>query len=109
VHVLKWVLLPVLFWVFSETACGEVDGRKLFDAHCKKCHGELGKPTARGKSLGAPDFTNRIWQLSRLDEQIIDTITNGKSKMPSWKDVLTPEEIKAAARWVRVLGPKRRP
>ncbi|HHT9132203.1 MAG TPA: c-type cytochrome [Candidatus Tripitaka californicus] len=105
-HVAYWILSLGLLVGYSDVACGEADGRKVFDANCKKCHGELGKPTERGKSLGAPDFTNRIWQLSRTDEQIIQTITNGKGKMPNWKDELTPEEINAVARWVRVLGPK---
>ena len=107
-HVAYWILSLGLLVGYSDAACGGVDGRKVFDANCKKCHGELGKPTERGKSLDAPDFTNRIWQLSRTDEQIIQTITNGKGRMPSWKDELTPEEIKAVARWVRVLGPKSR-
>ncbi|HHT9154955.1 MAG TPA: c-type cytochrome, partial [Candidatus Tripitaka sp. YC43] len=100
------ILFLCLLFYFTDVACGGVDGRKVFDANCKKCHGEFGRPTERGKSLGAPDFANRIWQLSRTDEQIIQTITNGKGKMPSWKGELTPEEINAVARWVRVLGPK---
>ncbi|HHT9119220.1 MAG TPA: c-type cytochrome [Candidatus Hypogeohydataceae bacterium YC41] len=86
----------------------QIDAQKIYYAHCKKCHGELGKPTTRGKALDAPDFTDRIWQASRLDAELIEAITNGKDKMPSWKDVLTPEEIKAAARWVRVLGPRKK-
>ncbi|MDI6761302.1 MAG: cytochrome c [Candidatus Brocadiaceae bacterium] len=97
-----------LLFYFTEAAFGEVDGKKVFDANCKKCHGEFGRPTERGKSLSAPDFTNRIWQLSRTDEQIIQAITNGKGRMPSWKGELTQEEINAVARWVRILGPKTR-
>lgn len=107
-HLLYQILSLGLLFCIIDVAYGQVDARQIYNAHCKKCHGELGKPTERGKSLGAPDFTDRIWQLSRLDGQIIDTITNGKGKMPSWKDELTPEEIKAVARWVRVLGPKTR-
>ena len=105
-RLLSWILLPGLFWVFSETVYGQVDARKLFEANCKKCHGELGKPTERGQSLKAPDFTDKKWQESITDEQIIQSVTDGKGKMPSWKKELSSEEIKAVARWVRVLGPK---
>ncbi len=97
-----------LLFYFNAVACGDVDGRKIYENHCKKCHGEFGKPTERGRRLDAPDFTDKRWQWSRTDEQIIDAITNGKNKMPSWKGELTPEEIQAVARWVRVLGPKLR-
>lgn len=106
-RLLHRVLSLGLFFCLTGVAYGQVDARKIYNANCKKCHGEFGKPTERGKSLAAPDFTDRIWQLSRTDEQIIQTITNGKGKMPNWKEELTPEEIKAVARWVRVLGPKR--
>lgn len=107
-YILHWILSLCLSFGYSGVAYGQIDARRIYNNHCKKCHGEFGKPTERGKALGAPDFTDRIWQLSRLDEQLIDTITNGKGKMPSWKDELTPEEIKATARWVRVLGPKKK-
>ena len=106
-HVPYWALSVVLLACFTGIAYGQADASKIYNANCKKCHGELGKPTERGKSLDAPDFTDRIWQLSRTDGQIIQTITNGKGKMPSWKNELTPEEIKAVTRWVRILGPKR--
>ncbi len=86
----------------------KVDARKIYDNNCAKCHGSLGKPTKRGQSLGAPNFSSRFWQVSITDERIIDAITYGKNKMPGWRKVLGPEEIKAAARWVRVFGKKRR-
>jgi cytochrome c6 len=108
--------MPALYWTFclgflflsTGVAYGQADARKLFETHCKKCHGELGRPTERGQSLKAPDFTDKKWQDSITDEQIIKSITEGKGKMPSWNKELTPEEIKAVARWVRVLGPRKR-
>ncbi len=86
----------------------KLDARKIFNNNCAKCHGKLGIPTKRGQKLGAAAFSDRQWQESITDKQIIKSITNGVKEMPSWKKELTPEEIKAAARWVRVLGKKKR-
>ncbi len=98
--------------VFSSSSLAaetkKVDARKIYDNNCAKCHGSLGKPTKRGQSLGAPNFSSRFWQVSITDEQIIEAITHGKNKMPGWRKVLGPEEIKAAARWVRVLSPRKK-
>ncbi len=84
------------------------DARRIFNNNCAKCHGKFGKPTKRGRSLGSPNFSSRFWQVAVTDEQIVEAITYGRNKMPGWRKELTPEEIKAAARWVRVLGKKRR-
>ncbi|MCB7129742.1 MAG: c-type cytochrome [Candidatus Brocadiales bacterium] len=86
----------------------KVDAGRIFNNNCAKCHGKSGGPTKRGRSLGSPSFSSRFWQVSITDKQIIESITYGRNKMPGWRKELTPEEIKAAARWVRVLGKKRR-
>lgn len=105
---LMWSLVLAVAFVFSTSFAEEkVDAKKLFDNHCKKCHGELGKPTERGQSLKAPDFTDRKFQEAITDAQIRASINNGKNKMPSWKDILSPEEMEAVAKWVRVFKPRR--
>ena len=86
----------------------KVDARRIYNNNCAKCHGKFGKPTKRGQRLGTPTFSSRFWQVSVTDERIIKAITYGTKNMPGWRKELTPEEIKAAARWVRVLGKKRR-
>ncbi len=86
----------------------KVDARRIYNNNCAKCHGKFGNPTKRGQRLGTPTFSSRFWQVSVTDEQIIKAITYGTKNMPGWRKELTPEEIKAAARWVRVLGKKRR-
>ncbi|MFQ5863025.1 MAG: c-type cytochrome [Candidatus Brocadiales bacterium] len=103
------VFAGALFHTVSLALAKEkIDAKRIFNNNCAKCHGKLGKPTKRGQRLGAPDFTSRFWQVSITDQQITEAITYGKNKMPSWRQVLTPEEIKAAARWVRVLGPRKK-
>lgn len=102
------ILAGTLFSPAGRAEGGEKpDPKKVYNHNCAECHGTFGKPTKRGSRLGAPDFTSRFWQVSITDEQIIETIKYGKKKMPGWRKELTPEEIEAAAKWVRVLGKKR--
>src|SRR6202162_4678648 len=47
----------------------------LFQQNCASCHGTDGKGT---RSAGTPDFTNRSIQSGFSDQQILNTIRNGK-------------------------------
>ena len=91
------------------TFAGKIDYKKLYKNHkCIKCHGRDGKGTKRGKKLGAPDFTDDEWQTSVTDEQLINSITKGKKKMPKAGHKMTPEEIKAMVKYVRFFAPKKK-
>jgi len=92
----------------SDTFADKIDYKKIFNNDCKKCHGEDGKGTKRGKKLGAPDFTDGEWQGSVTDKQMINTITNGKKKMPKQGHKLSPEEIKAVVKYIRFFAPKKK-
>ena len=83
------------------------DGKAIFDAHCKKCHGASGKPSAAMKRL-LPELP--VWDASffaqRSDDQIVQVLMNGKGKnMKPVKDVLKPEEMLAVAKYIRTLAP----
>ena len=83
------------------------DGKAIFDAHCKKCHGATGTPSAAMKKL-LPELP--VWDASffaqRSDEQLVQVIMTGKGKnMKPLKDVLKPEEIAAVAKYIRTLKP----
>ena len=86
----------------------KIDYKKIFKNDCQKCHGRDGKGSKRGKKLGAPDFTDTEWQASVTDKQLIASVTDGKKKMPSQKGKLSPEEIKALVKYVRMLATKKR-
>lgn len=79
------------------------DGHGIFKDHCAGCHGDDGKGIS---TVGTPDFTDHKIQASLTDEEIIDTITNGKKGtiMPAWKGQLSTQEISAVAEFVRSLG-----
>ncbi len=87
-----------------------VDYKKLYRQHkCIKCHGWDGKGTKRGKKLGSPDFTDAEWQASVTDEQLINSITKGKKKMPRrGGSKITDEEIKLMVKYVRFFAPKKK-
>ncbi len=72
----------------------KIDYKKIFKNDCLKCHGRDGKVSKRGKKLGTPDFTDAGWQASVTDDQLIASVTNGKKKMPSQKDNLSPERLR---------------
>jgi len=81
-----------------------IDFTALFKKNgCVFCHGEDGV----GAAEGTPDWTDPEWQQSRTDEQLTETITNGKdTRMPKFGTTLSGDEIKAAVRFVRGFAGK---
>jgi len=75
-------------------------GKEKF-AVCVACHGA----DAKGNKLfGAPDLTNDIWLYGGEPEQLSFTITHGRNgHMPSFKDVLSKEQIHIVAGYVTSL------
>lgn len=92
----------------QSTFGAKIDYKKIYKNRCQKCHGMDGNGTKRGKKLGAPDFTDSKWQASVTDEQLINSITNGKKKMPKQKGTLSSEEIEALVKYVRFFTPKKK-
>ena len=86
----------------------KIKKKKLFEYHCATCHGEDGKGTKRGRELKSPNFADPEWQAKKKDEEILNSILNGKNKMPRWTDKLKSEEMHALAKYVRKLAPKKR-
>jgi len=71
----------------------------LFAQNCAGCHGSDGKGT---RSAGTPDFTSRSVQSGFSDQQIVDTIRNGKpGRMPAWSGKLSDSQIAELATYVR--------
>ena len=92
-HVILGLIIPLflsLVMFSPPTTYGDkIDYKKIFKNDCKKCHERDGKGSKRGKKLGAPDFTDPEWQASVTDEQLIESITNGKKKMPKQEGKLS--------------------
>jgi len=64
-------------------------GRALFQRTCSHCHG-----------INMVNSGTAVYDLRRfpVDDptRFLNSVTNGKGNMPSWKDALTPEQITTA-------------
>lgn len=86
----------------SEPVAAKIDGKPIFEAKCKSCHGADGKgETTIGKKVGIPSLAGT--KLSK--SKIISTTENGvaDTKMKGFKDKLSADEIEAVATYVTKL------
>jgi mono/diheme cytochrome c family protein len=80
----------------------EDETKKLYEKNCAKCHGKDGRAkTFRSKFIHARDFTDKIWQESTGDEQMLESIKNGRGKMPAFKNKLKDQEVKSLIEYIR--------
>jgi mono/diheme cytochrome c family protein len=83
----------------SNIEAASSDPADIYTENCAKCHGDDGRArTAKGKRVGARDFTNKDWNPD--EERDIRIITKGKGQMPSFKGELSTDEIKAVFGYV---------
>ncbi|MGA2218545.1 MAG: cytochrome c [Terracidiphilus sp.] len=95
-----FILLAI---VFSGSAYAQIPGADTYKAKCAMCHGADGlatTPTAKNfKVLSFKDPS----QVKLTDAQLIASTTNGKGKMPAYKDKLTGAQIKDVIGYIRSL------
>lgn len=80
-------------------------GKPLFAQNCSACHGAEGKGN---QALGAPDLTDDVWLYGSSENTIAEGITKGRNAnfaggptpMPSFKDTLSPAQIRIVAAYV---------
>lgn len=92
----------ILFLFFAAiviASCGGSEntspGQQIFVSNCSSCHGLDGKLGASG----AKDLS-----VSTVDPNLSRTIiTSGKGSMPSFKQVLTPEQIEQVITYINTL------
>jgi mono/diheme cytochrome c family protein len=108
----KTLLRSALALALTLTLAGlarAADAPDNWKTKCAMCHGADGSgQTPVGKKLKLKDYTSADAQAKMTDEEILKAITDGvtedgKSRMPAFKDRLTPDEIKALAARVRSL------
>jgi len=71
------------------------EGSAIFRKNCVVCHGADGKLGMNG----AKDLSMSVLPV----EERINTITNGRNVMTAFKELLSPEEIKAVAYYTMSL------
>jgi len=87
-----------VYYIFGS---GSVQGSFAPQETCCYCHGNGGSGTTFGKQAGVPDFTNKEWQASRTDEELMETMLAGKGKMPSYRGKQTEDLMKKLRQVVR--------
>ncbi|MDQ8154729.1 MAG: cytochrome c [Gemmatimonadota bacterium] len=102
------LFLSLLVLALASPARGQApDGKALFEANCRKCHGAAGQPSPAMKKM-IPELPtwDAAFFAKRTDAEIITVLTNGKGKnMKPYKDVLKPDEMAALAKYIRTLQP----
>ncbi len=71
------------------------DTRKLFAASCSWCHGMFGMKAGKG----GPKLAGTTLE----ETAVYTTIVKGRGSMPSFKNTLTDDEIKALAKYIKAL------
>jgi mono/diheme cytochrome c family protein len=85
-----------------ESTAAKIDGKPIFDAKCKSCHGADGKgETTIGKKVNIPSLSGTALSKSKIvsitETGVADT------KMKGFKDKLSADEIDAVATYVKKL------
>ena len=83
------------------------DGKEIYLANCKQCHGVIGAPTkaAQGKYEHIASFTDASFFTARTEDSVVTVLKNGKGRdMKSFKDKLSEVEMHAAAQYIRTLA-----
>ncbi len=101
----SFLLLGVLTVTVATSAAAQ-DGKALYEAHCKKCHGITGAPSASIKKMNPKiEAFDAAFLAKRTDKDLEKQIADGKDKMKPFKDKMKPEEIAAVAKYMRTLKP----
>lgn len=80
------------------------EGRKLFMMACANCHGPDGTGAMMRQMMPKiGDLTSAELHGRLSDADIINLATNGRDKMPAFKDSLKPEQIQQIVAYVRTL------
>jgi mono/diheme cytochrome c family protein len=79
------------------------DGQAIFKAKCAMCHGADGKgQTTMGKNLHLKDMSSdEVQNMKNADMQKV--ISDGKGKMPAYKDKLDQASIDALIAFIRTF------
>ena len=82
----------------------ENEAASAFKLQCSSCHGANGAgDTSVGKTLKAADLRSPEVQ-KQSDAELAQIISEGKGNMPSFKDSLNPDQIRALVAYTRKLA-----
>ncbi len=80
------------------------DVKALFTKNCATCHGKDGQAkTFKAKFNHARNLTDATWQENVTDEHLINSIIDGRGKMPAFGKKLSEANINSLVAYVRTL------
>jgi len=91
-------VLALLLWTAPGDAADRNNGRQLYEIHCVGCHGETGysiDPTVPSFASGDVLFL--------MDSELLDRIRDGKDGMPSFRGMLSDNEIRDVIAYLRTF------
>jgi len=103
----SFFVLGMLATALSTRAAAQgADGKAIYEANCKKCHGATGAPSAPMKKLNPKlEAFDAAFFAKRPEAEVVKQIADGKDKMKPFKDKLKADEIAAVAKYIRTLKP----
>lgn len=106
--VLSGLVFAASIVVISNAGAQTVDGKVVYDAKCKKCHGVAGiPPKAMATKYPKIAAFDAAFFAKRSADSVVTAITKGVSKgMPEFKTKMTPVEIAAVAKYTRTFAAK---
>ena len=79
-------------------ACGMCNyGEQMYKTYCAGCHGLDGK----GKHGHAANFVDDKSRLAKSNEELANSILNGRGSMPSYKWMFSKEEVLKIVEYIR--------
>ena len=97
-------LLLIGMMALTANFASAADAAENWTKYCTSCHAKDGSGiTAIGKKNGIGDYREASVQAKFTDAAAIAAITDGKDKMKSFKEKLTPEEIKGLVAYIRAF------
>lgn len=81
-------------------------GQEIYQKRCQVCHGPTGGADGPlGKNLkNMPDLTKKEVMSAKKDEELLKVVSEGKGVMPSMKNLLSQDEVKAVVEYVRTFA-----
>jgi len=117
---MHWAALLILLALAATTACDverrksdaelglnpqQSAGRKLYDAHCDRCHEPYSTRGKKGPGLKGV-FQHKYLSLSGLpanDERVTDIIRLGRNEMPGYSQTLSAQDIQDLLAYLHTL------
>jgi cytochrome c6 len=96
-----WVALVAVAACLVLPALAAEDGKALYESKCAMCHGKDG--VAKATAKGSANLNDAAWQKANDAAAIVKLTTEGKNKMPAFKEKLKAEQLQAIADYIKTL------